>query len=111
MNQLVNYPPQNLLKIVYKNKETEIFMPVVYNLIHIKKYKGLTSKVYKIPNSELACYFRQANYNSIAVTVRNPNITDNKINRLKIFFAKILSVITPKKDIILLYEKENPLII
>lgn len=103
---IAGYPPQNLIKVVFKDNNIKVVMPLVYNLIHLKKYKGLTSKVYSIKKDELVCYFRQAKLNSIAVTVRAPNITDRAINRLKIFFAKYLSVITPKKDIILFYEKD-----
>ncbi len=106
MEKLAGYPPQNLVKCVFRNDNREIIMPVVYNLIHLKKYKGLTSKVYPIKDKELVCYFRQAKLNSIGVTVRNPNITDQRKNRIKIFLAKLLSLITPPKDIILLYEKE-----
>lgn len=106
LDKLSKYPPQNLIKICFENKK-EIYMPVIYNLIHMQKFKGLTSKVYPIKDTDLVCYFRQANNNSIAITVREPNVTDKKINKIKIFFAKLLSLITPKKDIIFLYEKES----
>ena len=105
--KLLSYPPQNLIKCLFENEEKEITLPVVYNLIYFKKSRGLTSRIYKIDNSNLVCYFRQARLNSIAITVRNANETDKFSNKVKIFFAKILSLITPKKDIILMYEKES----
>lgn len=104
--KLKSYPPQNLMKFTFKNKKNEIVMPVIYNLIHYKKYKGLCSKVYNIENSGLVCFFRQAKLNSIGVTVREKNQTDLFKNRIKIFFAKLLSTVTFKKDIVLLFEKE-----
>lgn len=106
INNLKDYPPQNLVKICFKSEQNEIIMPCIYNLIHLKKYKGLTSRVYKIKDTDLVCYFRQAKLNSIAITVREQNITDRKINKLKILLAKIISLLTIPKDIILLYEKE-----
>lgn len=105
-DKLKNYPPQNLIKAVFKNEDNETIMPCIYNLIHLKRYRGLTSKVYPIHDTELVCYFRQAKLNSIAITVRGNNTTDKKTNQIKIFWAKILSILTPPKNIILLYEKE-----
>ena len=103
---LLEYNPQNLIKACMKSKDEEVVMPTIYNLIHFKKCKGLVSKVYKIPNSDLVCFFRQAKMNSFALTVREPNVTDSLKYREMISCAKLLSQLTPKKDIILLYEKE-----
>jgi len=103
-DEILNYPPQNLIKVSFKRDDNEIIMPVVYNLLHRQVYKGKTSKVYKI-NKDLVCYFRQAKLNSIALTVRSSNTTDKFSHRCKILFAKLLSMITPKSDITLLYEK------
>lgn len=103
--KLVNYNPQNLIKFSFKNQTNEIIMPVVYNLIHYKRYSGLTSKVFNI-NDDLVCYFRQAKLNSICLTVRQHNKTDLIENRIKIFWAKVLSFLTLPKNCILLYEKE-----
>ncbi len=105
LDKISKYSPQNLFKFVFKEKGREIVMPVVYNLIHLKKYKGITSRIFDI-NDDLVCYFRQTKMNSIALTVRNHNITDNFKNKFKIFMAKLISLITLPKDIILLYEKE-----
>ena len=105
-SNLLEYNPQNLIKACFKANDNEVVMPTIYNLIHFKKCKGLVSRVYKIPNSDLVCFFRQAKLNSFALTVREPNITDAYKYKVKIFWANLLSKITPKKDIILLYEKE-----
>lgn len=105
-NRMVNYPPQNVFLINFTSKTKEIIFPVVYNLIYYKKYLGKVGPLFKYKNKDLVCYFRQTKMNSIAITVRKNNITDSLNEKFKIFFAKVLSIITPKKDIILLYEKE-----
>lgn len=105
LDKVSRYSPQNLIKVVFKDKNKEIIIPVVYNLLHFTRYKGITSRIFKI-NDDLVCYFRQTKLNSIALTVRNPNITDKFINKFKILMAKIVSMLTLSKDIILLYEKE-----
>lgn len=104
--KLVNYQPQNLCKMVFKNNDLKIDLPIVYNIIYLSKYFGKVGKIYKYDNNDFVCYFRQTNMNSIALTVRTANITDKVSNKYKIFFAKILSIITPKSNNILLYEKE-----
>lgn len=105
-NNLKNYPPQNLVKVMFENNQENVVMPVIYNIIHLKRYKGLNSKIYNLGENNLVTYFRQAKLNSMAVTVREKNITDSKSKQLLIKLAKILSLITPPKNIILLYEKE-----
>ena len=105
VDEVKSYPPQNLFHIVFKNKNNEIEFPVVYNAIYYKNYLGKVGVLKKIDDN-LICYFRQTKMNSIALTVRKNNITDKFIERVKIFFAKLLSLVTPKSNIILLYEKE-----
>lgn len=105
VNKIINYPPQNLCSIVFKG-EKEIKLPLVYNAIYYKYYLGKVGKLFKIKDKNLTCYFRQTKMNSIAVTVRKNNITDKFSHKIKIFFAKVLSLLTPKSNIILLYEKE-----
>ena len=105
-NKVILYPPQNLCTLVFKNNNKEIFFPIVYNAIYYKKYLGKVGKLFKFENKDLTCYFRQTKMNSIALTVRKNNITDSFKEKNKIFLAKVLPLVTPKKDIILLYEKE-----
>ena len=105
-DKVKKYPPQNLCSIIFKNNKTEIKLPMIYNLIYFKSYLGKVGKLYKYKDENLTCYFRQTKMNSIALTVRKKNITDSFVERIKIFFAKALSIITPKSSIILLYEKE-----
>ena len=106
-SDLKQCPPQNLCVVRFINENRVLKFPVVYNAIYYNKYIGVTGPIYKYPNSDLVCYFRQTRMNSIAVTVRNRNVTDSMSMSIKIFFAKILSFLTLKKDIILLYEKES----
>lgn len=106
INQLASYSPQNLFTIAFKNKDQEILMPVVYNIIYLTKYLGKTSKVYPI-DENLVCFFRQANKNSISITVRKPNVTDHYSKRLLILGARILSLLMPKSNKVIFYEKES----
>ena len=103
---IVNYPPQNLCTILFEKNNDKLIFPLVYNAIYYKKYLGKVGCLYKFNDKDLVCYFRQTKMNSIALTIRKNNYTDKIREKFKIFFAKILSTITPKKDIILLYEKE-----
>jgi len=105
VNKMIYYPPQNLCTMIFKNKNKKIELPIVYNLIYYSKYLGKVGKLYK--NNNLVCYFRQTRMNSIGITIRNNNVTDSFKEKLKIFFAKLLSLLTPKSNIILLYEKES----
>ena len=106
VDDLKNCPPQNLFAVRFINNERVLKFPVVYNAIYYNKYLGYTGPLYKYPDSDLVCYFRQTKMNSIAITVRGSNVTDQKIMSLKVFFAKLLSFIPIKNNIILLYEKE-----
>lgn len=106
VDKLTAYPPQNLCVIEFDDNNYELKFPMVYSLIYYKKYLGKVGKLYKYKNRDLVCYFRQTKMNSIALTVRKNNITDSFREKTKIFFAKVLSIITPKSDVILLYEKE-----
>jgi len=100
-------PLQNLIKITFEYDEEKLEAPVVYNIIHLNKCKGYTSKIYSIKNSDdMVSYFRQGRGNSMSITVRKRNVTDSKKSRIKIFFAWALSKLTPKSKKVLLYEKE-----
>ena len=104
---LKTLPPQNLCIIRFIKDDLMLKFPVVYNAIYYNKYIGKTGPVYKYSTGDLVCYFRQTRMNSIAITVRENNVTDQKIMTLKVFLAKLVSFIYPKNNIILLYEKES----
>jgi len=104
--KVVMYPPQNLGTIIFENESKKVIFPLVYNAIYYKNYLGKVGKLYKFQDKDLVCYFRQTKMNSIALTVRKNNVTDAFKEKVKIFLAKMLSIVTPKKGIILLYEKE-----
>ena len=106
VKKIKSYPTQNLCIISFESKNSNIIMPFVYNGIYYSKYLGKVGTLYSFKNEDLVCYFRQTNFNSIGLTVRKKNITDKTFEKIKIFFAKILSILIPRKDIILLYEKE-----
>lgn len=106
MEFLKTCPIQNLIKFTFKNDKQEVLLPVVYNIIHLKKYKGYTSKIYNFNSENLACYFRQGRGNSISITVRKKNITDKCSKKISIFVAWIISKISLNNKKVLLYEKE-----
>lgn len=101
-----NNPPQNLCTMEFESGKDILELPIVYNAIYYKNYLGKVGKIFRYKDSDLVCYFRQTKMNSIAITVRKKNVTDEFKEKIKIFFAKLFSIITPKKDIILFYEKE-----
>lgn len=100
-------PLQNLVKITFDYDNEKVEAPVVYNLIHINKYKGYVSRIYNIKNSDdVVCYFRQGRGNSMSITVRKRNITDSYNKKIIIFFAWLISKLVGKSKKVLLYEKE-----
>lgn len=105
-NKLIDMPPQNVYLINLKSDNMDLTLPVVYNLIYYKKYLGKTGLLYKFKDMDLVCYFRQTKMNSIGVCVRQNNVTDKLSERIKIHLAHMLACITPKSNVILLYEKE-----
>ena len=105
-SKVKNNPPQNLCLIDFEFSDHDVHAPIVYNVIYYKNYLGKVGKLYNYDDMNLACYFRQTKMNSIGLTVRNKNVTDKFSERVKIFFAKLLSLITPPSKEILMYEKE-----
>ena len=103
--KLVNYPPQNVCFAKFDNKKESIITPIVYNAIYYKNYLGKVGKLYHYNDKNQVAYFRQTRMNSIGITVRENNVTDMFVEKIKIFFAKLLSLFTPKSKVILLYEK------
>lgn len=107
MDFLKTCPIQNGVRITFEKDEEKIEMPVVYNILHLNKHRGHTSKIYSINSTDnLVCYFRQGKHNSISITVRKKNITDNYKKKISLFFAWLLSKIIGNNKKILLYEKE-----
>lgn len=107
MDFLKKCPIQNSLKLKFENADEEHILPLVYNIIYRKKFKGKTSKVYKIQNTDnTVCYFRQGAKNSTHITVRQTNITDALGKRIKLNLAYWASKIIGSSDRLLLYEKE-----
>ena len=57
-------------------------------------------------HQNMAIYLRQSIANTMYLTVRPSNYLDLRRGSLLIFLAKVASLVTPPKDIILLFEKE-----
>ena len=101
-------PIQNQIIMTFDNENNiQEKLPVIYNIIHLTRANGHTSKIYKIPNTDnLVCYFRQGKKNSISITIRKINITDNFKKKVSIFFAWLFAKFSRKSKKILLYEKQ-----
>lgn len=106
-DELTDMPVQNVCFIDLVSDKTTLTLPIVYNAIYYKNYLGKTGLLYKYKGRNLVCYFRQTKMNSIGLTIRENNVTDNLFIRFKIHIAHFLSLITPKSNVILLYEKES----
>ena len=105
---VINYKVQNLVTMFFEcDKEKELIMPIVYNLPYYKKYLGKSGPLFKYKENDLVCYFRQANMNSLAITIRKKNITDKLSNRILLFMAWFLSIFLRKSKNVFIYEKEN----
>ena len=101
-------PIQNRIKMTFEKDEQSVEMPVIYSLIYFNRNFGKTSRIYTFKeNKNLVCYFREGNHNSISITVRERNITDNYKKKFIIFLAWLLSKVSFKSEKVLLYEKEN----
>ena len=101
-------PIQNGIRFTMISNGEELTFPVAYNIIHLNRNRGCTSRIYSIDNSQdLVCYFRQGRSNSLSITVRKKNITDKFSKRISIFFACVISKVMPKSKNVLFYEKES----
>ena len=108
MEFLKTCPIQNRIKMTFTKEDEEFNMLVIYNIIHLTKTKGYTSRIYKFKDTKnLVCYFRQGKKNSISITVREKNITDSYGYQVKLFFAWLFSKLMFRSKKILLYEKES----
>lgn len=106
MEFLKTCPIQNGIKFTMIGENAEPTFSVAYNVIHLNKHRGCTSRIYSI-DEDLVCYFRQGKGNSTSITVRKKNITDRLEKKVSIFFACMLSKLMPKSKKVLLYEKET----
>ena len=75
-----------------------------YSAFDRSKGKQKTSRI--IQCGELACYVKQSIYNGMYLTVREPQIYDQKEMRSRVRRAWLLAKIWPKNDIIYMFEKE-----
>ncbi|HHX67935.1 MAG TPA: hypothetical protein GX708_07775, partial [Gallicola sp.] len=76
---------------------------ILYNVLDYKKGKYRNSRV--IINKGSSLYFRQTIKNTMYLTVREPNIYDSKLAKLKVAISKVMSKFVLNNNIILLYEK------
>jgi CDP-glycerol glycerophosphotransferase (TagB/SpsB family) len=89
-------------QFTFSTKEQDIPMSF---FLFLKRGLLIRGKVHNINNSKMSAYIRQGEGNMITLTVRESNVTDKPSQRLKIFFAFLLSFIWKLRKIHLLYEK------
>jgi hypothetical protein len=104
MHQTVNTKPVIRFELLNNQRFTK---PISYNFIDLNTGRGRVKDVKKLDNYESTVYFRQTVNNKVALTVRRPNISDDKKYQLKISLAYWVSILLHWKMIILLYEKES----
>ena len=77
---------------------------IIFNLLDGKRGKSRHSKLRFIGSTSI--YLRQSIANTMYLTIRQRNYLDNRRATIKILLAKLASLITPPKNIIILFEKE-----
>lgn len=100
LNHIYELDIQNKIILKYHQCKGRI----LYNLFDYKTGKNRNSKI--VFKDNIAIYFRQTVKNTTYLTIRERNCYDTKKGKIKIFFARLFSKVYPKKNIILLYEKE-----
>jgi CDP-glycerol glycerophosphotransferase (TagB/SpsB family) len=93
---------QNKIILNYDNL---YFGRIIYNVFDFFKGRNRNSKIIKLNGTSI--YLRQTVKNTMYLTVRDTNYFDYFKGKLKLRFGYLLSLITCKKDFILLYEKET----
>lgn len=73
-------------------------------LMKIKKTEKINAPIKLLKDKDLAIYFRKTGGNSLYITVRNINITDGRIEKIKILYAWLISKIIQISPV-LLFEK------
>ncbi len=102
LNDIKNFDVQNKIIVNYQNLYQG---RIIYNVFDFKKGKYRNSKVFKLNNTSL--FLRQTIKNTMYLTVRESCLYDNSLSNAKLNLAYFISKIYPKKNIILLYEKES----
>jgi len=110
---------RELVWVEFDIPEEDIYALDVYTQLHMIytdesgygcygniKSKFKTSSHVDFPDTNTSTLFGRAKGNNLRLTVKTINITDQKIERIKIHFARSLSHFC-RKDIILLYEKDS----
>lgn len=99
-SDLINFDIQNKMILEYGHYKGRI----IYNAFDMRKGKNKNSKIIFYENYSI--YLRQTNKNTMYLTIREKNITDEKLYQIKLFLAFVISKIYHKK-IILMYEKNS----
>ena len=104
LDDLLTFDIQNKITLHNSADDNARTGRIIFNLFDRKKGKFRHSKLRFINNT--AIYLRQSVANTTYITIRQRNDLDSKKATVMILLARIASLVTPSKDIILLFEKE-----
>lgn len=104
LDDLLTFDIQNKITLHNSTDDNARTGRIVFNLFDRKKGKFRHSKLRFTNNT--AIYLRQSVANTTYITIRQRNDLDSKKATAMILLARIASLVTPPKDIILLFEKE-----
>jgi len=98
-------PVNNKISLVCKSGNHEYTTRIIYSVNANARNKAKCVKI--MPENNSSIYLWRTKGNSLFIVVRKLNHTDYKKEQIKLFWAWLFAKITPKKDIILLFEKES----
>ena len=109
--ELRNFPIKTFVYAGFKNKYDKLIKAkVTYNSLKLKGTLGMRSPIHHSKETDTSAVFRQMSKNRLAVYVRSSLVTDKMNERIKLFFAFVLSYLwksEKSKNIIVLYEKDS----
>lgn len=98
----------NKILAVYTNPDGYgLEMGIVYRAKDKNRGKWYKGPVKFFPETDTSAYFHQSMKNLLYLTVRSTNDTDTKEEQRKLFAAYYLAKLLPKKDLVILYEKNS----
>ncbi len=80
---------------------------VRYCFLDFKKGKGRKGAIKLFEETNTSAYFRQSVGNYMYFTVRNRNLTDSRLEQIKLYFAFYAAKLMPRKKILILFEKNS----
>lgn len=98
----------NKVWVVYKTNDGKcVKKRITYKKSFFREKKNLHGPIKVIKETKTSAYFRQSSNNLFYFTVRKENVTDSKLEQIKLMFAYYCSRLFPIKKRILMFEKEG----